>query len=32
MPEERKEKLQQGAEVLYWIIEGRKMLVSVRGS
>jgi translation initiation factor 5A len=32
MPEELKDKLQQGAEVMYWIIEGRKMLVSVRGS
>lgn len=32
IPDELKDKLQQGAEVMYWIIEGRKMLVSVRGS
>lgn len=32
IPEELKDKLQQGAEAMYWVIEGRKMLVSVRGS
>jgi len=32
MPDELKDKLQQGAEVMYWVIEGRKILVSVRGS
>jgi translation initiation factor 5A len=30
IPEEMKDQLQQGAEVSYWVIEGRRMLVSVR--
>ncbi len=31
IPEELQGKLQTGAEVQYWIIEGRKMLVGIRG-
>lgn len=30
VPEELKDKITQGAEVQYWVIEGRKMLVGVR--
>lgn len=30
IPEELKEKIVQGGEVLYWVIEGRKMLVGTR--
>lgn len=31
IPEELKDKIVQGAEVQYWILMGRKMLVSVKG-
>jgi len=30
IPEELKNKIEQGGEVLYWVIEGRKLLVGVR--
>ncbi|MBU5575394.1 MAG: translation initiation factor IF-5A [Candidatus Aenigmatarchaeota archaeon] len=30
IPEELKDKITQGIEVQYWIIEGRKMIVSIR--
>jgi len=30
IPEELKDKLQQGGEIQYWVIEGRKMLVGTR--
>jgi len=30
VPEELKGKITQGAEVVYWVIEGRKMLVQIR--
>ncbi|MBU5557760.1 MAG: translation initiation factor IF-5A [Candidatus Aenigmatarchaeota archaeon] len=31
IPEELKERISQGAEVQYWILMGRKMLVQVKG-
>ncbi len=31
IPEELKEKIKQGGEVIYWVIMGRKMLVQVKG-